>query len=84
MLIWLRLAMALGAGLVLLTVLDALGLWAFFNAPRPDDAETAHGRSGEFLWMAIFLVVMATALLAAARRGAAHFRRLIIPKERPE
>jgi hypothetical protein len=72
MLIWLRLALGLAAGLVLLTVLDALGLWALFNAPRPDDADAAHRQSGEFLWSAIFLLVMATALLAAARRGASR------------
>ena len=77
MLIWLRWTIALGAGLLLLTVLDALGLWAYFNAPRPDDAEAAPAPSGEFLWLAIFLLVMATALLAAARRGAGYLRRVV-------
>jgi hypothetical protein len=77
MLISLRLVAALAAGLVLLTVMDAIGLWALFSVPRPDEAETAHGRSGEFLWTAIFLLVMATALLAAARRGADQLRRVI-------
>ena len=84
MLIGLRLAMALAAGVVLLTVVDAVGLWAYFNAPRPDDAETAHGRTGEFLWMAIFLLVMATALLAAARRGAGYLKRLAAPRRTPD
>ena len=77
MLIWLRFGIALAVGLVLLTVIDALGLWALFSSARPDDADAAPGRNGEFVWLMIFLLVMATSLLAAARRGAGHLRRAV-------
>ena len=82
MLIWLRLGIALAASLVLLTVLDALGLWALFSSAPPDEPQTAQGRSGEFVWMMIFLLVMATSLLAAARRGAGCLRRSLVRPSR--
>ena len=51
----------------------------------PDEVqEAAHGRTRELFWLAIFFVVMATSLLAAARRWAGQLKRAIARPERRE
>ncbi len=74
---WLRLAGAL------LVTLAAIGAWEIFGVSRmlggrnPDDARSAAYGRGELFWLLIFLVVMATSLLAAARRWAGHLKRAV-------
>lgn len=79
MTMWLRLAGAL------LVTLAAIGAWEIFGVSRmlggrtPDDARSAAYGRGELFWLLIFLVVMATSLLAAARRWAGHVKRAVSP-----
>jgi hypothetical protein len=81
---WLRLAGAL------LVTLAAIGAFEYFGVSRllggrsPDEVqEAAHGRTRELFWLMIFFVVMATSLLAAARRWAGQLRRAMAPRMRP-
>jgi hypothetical protein len=74
MIMWFRLAGALAVTLAALGVLD---YWGFFLGERPaEQTPAAAHRSREFFWFLIFLVVMATALLAAARRWTDQLRRV--------
>ena len=79
MIMWLRLA---GAVLVTLSALGALeyfGVSRLLGGRSADDASpAAQERARELFWMMIFVVVMATAMLAAARRWAGHFRRFAV------
>jgi len=75
---WLRLAAAL------LVTLAAIGVFEFFSAGAsiadraPGEVQDpAHGRPREVFWFLIFAVVMATSLLAAARRMVGHLRRAL-------
>lgn len=61
---WLRIAAAVGLTLLVMGGFEFLDL----AGGRGDDAHDAAHRWRELFWMLIFVVVMATALLAAARR----------------
>jgi hypothetical protein len=78
MIMWIRLAGALALTWAALGCLDYLGVTALIGG-RTGEAAVRHGAqqawSRDLFWLAIFAVVMATALLAAARRGAAQLRR---------
>ena len=75
MIMWLRLAGAVLATLAALGALEYLGVSRLLGGRSADDASpAAQERARELFWMMIFVVVMATALLAAARRWAGHFR----------
>jgi len=70
MAMWLRLGAALLATLVVILALEFLGAGNPLADRTPVEVqEAAHGRPREIFWFMIFAVVMATSLLAAARRG---------------
>ena len=70
MAMWLRLGAALLVTLVAILALEFLGAGNSLADRTPGEVqEAAHGRPREFFWFLIFAVVMATSLLAAARRG---------------
>jgi F0F1-type ATP synthase membrane subunit c/vacuolar-type H+-ATPase subunit K len=74
MIMWLRLGGALLVTLAALGCLDYFGVWSILGGRSGEDApETAH-RTRELFWLMIFWVVMATALLAAARRWTSYLR----------
>lgn len=74
MVMWLRLAGALLVTLAALGCLDYFGVWQALGGRTAEDApETAH-RTRELFWLMIFVAVMATAFLAAARRWTSHLR----------
>jgi hypothetical protein len=68
MTMWLRLAGALLVTLAVLGCLDHWGVNSLVGGRSEDVAPAAHGRPREIFWFMIFAIVMATALLAAARR----------------
>jgi hypothetical protein len=73
---WLRLGGALLVTLAALGILERLGAGNSLVGRAPGEVQdAAHGRPREVFWFMIFAVVMATSLLAAARRGAEHLRR---------
>ncbi|MFI4966638.1 MAG: hypothetical protein ACHP9T_14870 [Caulobacterales bacterium] len=73
---WLRLAGALLVTLVAIGGFEYFGISRLLGGRSPDEVqEAAHGRTREFFWLMIFFVVMATSLLAAARRWADSLRR---------
>ena len=78
MIMWLRVGGALALTWAALAALDYLGVTALVGGRSGDEA-VRHGASPiwsrDLFWFAIFAVVMATALLAAARRGAGNLRR---------
>jgi hypothetical protein len=75
MIMWLRLAAALLVTLAALGCLDYFGAWQALSGRSSDAApETAH-RTRELFWFMIFMLVMATALLAAMRRWAGYLKR---------
>ncbi len=75
---WLRLAGALLVTLAAIGALEYFGVSRLLGARAPDDAPSAaYGPSREIFWLLIFFVVMATSLLAAARRWAAHLKRAL-------
>lgn len=75
---WLRLGGALLATLALVALLELIGSGNALADRSPGEMQDAtHGRPRELFWFAIFTVVMATSLLAAARRGADHLRRAL-------
>ena len=76
MIMWLRLAGALAVTLTAIGALEYFGVGSLLGGRSADDAPAAAGRSRELFWSMIFVVVMATSLLAAARRWAGHFRRV--------
>lgn len=78
MIMWFRLAAALVVTLVALGALDYFGVGSILGGRSGEEVSPsalAHGRTRELFWFAIFAVVMATSLLAAARRWAGHLRR---------
>ena len=80
---WLRLAGAVAATLIVLGLLEALGASGLFGGRAPDEVQgAARGRSREVFWFLIFVVVMATSLLAAVRRWAGLLRRGVAPNRR--
>lgn len=70
MAMWLRLGGALLVTLVAIGLLERFGVGNFVVGRPPGEVQdAAHGRPREIFWFMIFAVVMATSLLAAARRG---------------
>jgi hypothetical protein len=81
MIMWIRVAGALALTWAALGCLDYFGVTALIGGRSGDDA-VQHGAqqatwARDLFWFAIFAVVMATALLAAARRGAMQLRRAL-------
>ena len=76
MIMWIRVAGALALTWGALAALDYLGLGG-----RSGDDAVRHGASPtwsrDLFWFAILWVVMATALLAAARRAGGNLRRAL-------
>ncbi|HEY8003186.1 MAG TPA: hypothetical protein VIE16_03105 [Phenylobacterium sp.] len=73
---WLRLVGALLVTLAAIGALEYFGVSRVLGGRSPDEVgEAAHGRTGELFWLMIFFVVMATSLLAAARRWVGHLKR---------
>jgi hypothetical protein len=75
---WLRLAGALLVTLAAIGALEYFGVSRLLGGRSPNEVqEAAHGRTRELFWLAIFFVVMATSLLAAARRVAGRMRQAV-------
>lgn len=75
---WLRLAGALLVTLAAIGALEFFGVSRLLGGRSPDEVqEAAHGRTRELFWLMIFFVVMATSMLAAARRWAGQLRRAV-------
>jgi hypothetical protein len=75
---WLRLAGALLVTLAAIGALEYFGVSRLLGGRSPDEVqEAAHGRTRELFWLVIFFVVMATSLLAAARRSAERLRQAV-------
>jgi hypothetical protein len=74
---WLRLAGALLVTLAAIGALEYFGVSRLLGGRSPDEAPAAAGKSRELFWLAIFFVVMATSLLAAARRVAGRLRQAV-------
>jgi hypothetical protein len=73
---WLRLAGALLVTLCAIGALEYFGVSRLLGGRAPDDAPAAaYAPAREMFWVMIFFVVMATSLLAAARRWAEHVKR---------
>jgi len=79
MIMWLRLAGALVVTLGAIGALEYFGVSTLLGGRSAEVQEAAHTRARELFWLMIFFVVMATSLLAAARRWAGHFRRVATP-----
>ena len=81
MIMWLRLAGAVLVTLAAIGALEYFGIGRLLGGRTADDAQAAaHERAQELFWLMIFFVVMATSLLAAARRWAGHFRHAVAPR----
>ena len=77
MVMWLRLAGALVVSLAAIGALEYFGVSTLLGGRSADEVqEAAHTRARELFWLMIFFVVMATSLLAAARRWAGQLRRV--------
>lgn len=77
MIMWIRVAGALALTWAALGCLDYFGVTALLGGRSGDDAvqhEAQQTWTRDLFWFAIFALVMATALLAAARRGAVHLK----------
>jgi hypothetical protein len=77
---WFRVAGALALTWAALGCLDYFGVTTLFAGRSGDDAvqhEAQQTWARDLFWFAIFAVVMATSLLAAARRGASHLKRAL-------
>lgn len=78
MAMWLRLAGALLVTLVAIGALEVLGAASAIAERTPIEVQdAAHARPRELFWFLIFAVVMATSVLAAARRGVGHLGRAL-------
>lgn len=83
MVMWLRLGAAVVVTLLAMAMLEYFGVSSILGGRSADEMqEAAHGRARELFWFMIFAIVMATALLAAARRGADQLRRALTPARR--
>jgi hypothetical protein len=75
---WLRLVGALLVTLAAIGALEYFGVSRLLGGRAPDEAPAAaYGPSREIFWLLIFFVVMATSLLAAARRWAGQLKRAL-------
>jgi hypothetical protein len=80
MMMWIRMAGALVLTWAALGCLDYFGVAALLGGRSGDEAvhhEAQQTWSRDLFWFGIFALVMATALLAAARRGAGYLRRAL-------
>ena len=85
MVMWLRLAGALLVTLLAIGAMEYFGVSRILGGRAPDNAPAAaNGRLGEAFWLIIFFVVMATSLLAAARRWTDHLRHATTPEQPPQ
>jgi hypothetical protein len=76
LIMWLRLAGALVVTLCAIGALEYFGVSRILGGRAPEEARAAaYAPAKEVFWLAIFFVVMATSLLAAARRWAGHLKR---------
>ncbi len=75
MVMWLRLAAALLVTLAAIGIYAAMGTGDLMSDRPADDVQIAPARPRELFFLIIFAVVMATALLAAARRVIGRLRR---------
>ena len=76
MAMWIRLLGALLVTLAAIGLLERFGISdVFANRASGDVQDAAHGRPREIFWFLLFAVVMATSLLAAARRSVEHLQR---------
>jgi hypothetical protein len=79
MIMWLRLVGAVLVSLAAIGALEYFGVGRLLGGRSAEDASpAAQARAQELFWAMIFCVVMATSLLAAARRWAGHFRRFAV------
>ncbi|MDB5467166.1 MAG: hypothetical protein JWQ46_1928 [Phenylobacterium sp.] len=79
MVMWLRLGGALLITLLVMGGLEYFGVNSLLGGRSADDVQdAAHGRTRELFWFMIFALVMATSLLAAARRWAGQLRRVSV------
>ena len=63
--------------LAVMGCLDYFGLGLIFGDRSPNEfQDVAHGRPRDLFWFMLFALVMATSLLAAARRAADNLRRV--------
>jgi hypothetical protein len=80
MIMWIRVAGALALTWAALGCFDYFGVAVLAGGRSGDDAvhhEAQQTWSRDLFWFGIFAIVMATALLAAARRGGGHLRRAL-------
>lgn len=80
---WLRLAGALLVSLTAIGALEYFGVSRVLGGRAPDDARVAaYAPAREIFWIAIFFLVMATSLLAAARRWGEQLKRASVARRR--
>lgn len=80
---WLRLAGALVVTLCAIGALEYFGVSRILGGRTPDEAPaSAYAPAREIFWVAIFFVVWATSLLAAARRWGGHLKRAVVRNPR--
>jgi hypothetical protein len=73
---WLRLAGALLVTLAAIGALEYFGVSRILGGRSPEEGSSAaYAPAREIFWVAIFVVVMATSLLAAARRWGEQLKR---------
>ena len=80
MIMWIRLGGALVLTWAALGCLDYFGVTALLGGRSGDEAvhhEAQQTWSRDLFWFGVFAIVMATALLAAARRGAGYLRQAL-------
>ena len=78
MMMWIRVLGALALTWAALGCLDYFGVTALLGGRSGDDAvhhEAQQTWARDLFWFGIFAIVMATSLLAAARRGAGQLKR---------
>lgn len=85
MIMWIRVLGALALTWAALGCLDYFGVIALIGGRSGDDAvhnEAQQTWARDLFWLGIFAIVMATSLLAAARRGAGHLKRAVVDARR--
>ncbi len=76
---WLRLLGAVVVTLLVFGLIERFGVGDVISHRTPAEVQdAAHSRPREAFWFLIFAAVMATSLLAAARRGADHLKRVLV------
>ncbi|MGZ3378143.1 MAG: hypothetical protein ACXU8S_16235 [Phenylobacterium sp.] len=77
LLMWARLVGAVLVTLVAIGALEYFGVSRILGGRTPEDAQASYAPAKEIFWVAIFFVVWATSLLAAARRWGGQLKRAI-------